>query len=663
MLWGVIDSWLINQQQQLNGDRGYLAAFIFGPLTALILFGIHRLILKTRMMLRGDSHQWNIFADLLPWFVWVAVGLATWSVNEWYHPRPLSMTSPWDWMASLLCVFVLGAITLHLLSSIQTLILKKTMFELPSFVWGVVVVGVFAWFCNQRLMPSPWEDALFSSLCGAVFYGGCFFYLWRERQSPYLAVISVGITTGLVCGFIGGVVGTALILSDTYSPDNMGLFRLELYGIGGIGLALCFGYLSVTEFSFYVRNYIWINYIFWIVILSSVCLIALGSSAIPVKPNNSWSTTWFWSVPITGASVGFCGVLIFFAQNAYIRLKNQDNARWISLDLWWYRRRLTEWNPFWFTALVGIPLLSIFLMSVPAVKDLQMIQQVFAEEGSKEFRSRIELLDPACMALKQFDLEAEQSPYWKKSDELFAKWKILDDRITPQTEGQQVLSKAIQIEIEENKKGLLSFLERHLLSFKERQLLQERVNSSWKDGPLFKQMEQKISDLQAARDAAFSKLMAYIWNQCSLGLGVGLVVDVMLLVGVAAWLNIRRSSKFPSSNYSAHTNKIILIMALVVVVLVVVCVKLLQDKREMSTQYADQQQAQGLSMSDRIALDGLAQMDRNQQQREQIEPSYPVKTPIHNTDFTPYIDAQNRRRQDLLDKQEERLRSEMPWRR
>ena len=104
-------------------------------------------------------------------------------------------------------------------------------------------------------------------------------------------------------------------------------------------------------------------------------------------------------------------------------------------------------------------------------------------------------------------------------------------------------------------------------------------------------------------------------------------------------------------------------MALVVVVLVVVCVKLLQDKREMSTQYADQQQAQGLSMSDRIALDGLAQMDRNQQQREQIEPSYPVKTPIHNTDFTPYIDAQNRRRQDLLDKQEERLRSEMPWRR
>ena len=118
-----------------------------------------------------------------------------------------------------------------------------------------------------------------------------------------------------------------------------------------------------------------------------------------------------------------------------------------------------------------------------------------------------------------------------------------------------------------------------------------------------------------------------------------------------------------STNYSAHTNKIILAMALLVVVLVVVCVKLLQDKREMSTQYADQQQAQGLSMSDRIALDGLAQMDRNQQQREQIEPSYPVKTPIHNTDFTPYIDAQNRRRQDLLDKQEERLRSEMPWRR
>lgn len=118
----------------------------------------------------------------------------------------------------------------------------------------------------------------------------------------------------------------------------------------------------------------------------------------------------------------------------------------------------------------------------------------------------------------------------------------------------------------------------------------------------------------------------------------------------------------PSTNYSAHTNKIILVMALLVVVLVVVCVKLLQDKREMSTQYADQQQAQGLSMSDRIALEGLAQMDRNEQQREQIEPSYPV-TPIHNTDFTPYIDAQNHRRQDLLDKQEDRLRSEMPWRR
>jgi len=118
----------------------------------------------------------------------------------------------------------------------------------------------------------------------------------------------------------------------------------------------------------------------------------------------------------------------------------------------------------------------------------------------------------------------------------------------------------------------------------------------------------------------------------------------------------------PSIGFSAHTNKIILAMAFVVVVLVVVCVKLLQDKRELSTQYADQQQAQGLSMSDRIALDGLAQMDRNQQQREQIEPSYPV-TPIHKTDWTPYIDAQNRRRQDLLDKQEDRLRSEMPWRR
>ena len=117
-----------------------------------------------------------------------------------------------------------------------------------------------------------------------------------------------------------------------------------------------------------------------------------------------------------------------------------------------------------------------------------------------------------------------------------------------------------------------------------------------------------------------------------------------------------------STNYSANTNKIILAMALLVVVLVVVCVKLLQDKREMSTQYADQQQAQGLSMSDRIALERLAQMDRNEQQREQIEPSYPV-TSIHKTDWTPYIDEHNRRRQDLLDKQEDRLRSEMPWRR
>ena len=117
-----------------------------------------------------------------------------------------------------------------------------------------------------------------------------------------------------------------------------------------------------------------------------------------------------------------------------------------------------------------------------------------------------------------------------------------------------------------------------------------------------------------------------------------------------------------STNYSAHTNKIILVMALVVVVLVVVCVKLLQDKREMSTQYADQQQAQGLSMSDRIALERLAQMDRNEQQREQIEPSYPV-TSIPKTDWTPYIDEINRHRQDLLDKQEDRLRSEMPWRR
>ena len=117
-----------------------------------------------------------------------------------------------------------------------------------------------------------------------------------------------------------------------------------------------------------------------------------------------------------------------------------------------------------------------------------------------------------------------------------------------------------------------------------------------------------------------------------------------------------------STNYSANTNKIILAMALLVVVLVVVCVKLLQDKREMSTHYSDQQQAPGLSMSDRIALEGLAQMDRNQQQREQTEPSYPV-TPIHKTDWTPYIDEINRHRQDLLDKQEERLRSEMPWRR
>ena len=509
VLWGVIDSWLINQQQQLNGDRGYLAAFIFGPLTALILFGIHRLILKTKMMLSGDSHQWNIFADLLPWFVWVAVGLATWSVNEWYHPRPLSMTSPWDWMASLVVVGL---------------------------------VGWLGWVCIN----------LFSASYSALYV----FLNWlRTSQPPYLALISVGITIGLVCGFIGGVVGTALILSKISSIDR------SISSVVFLGSFL--GMLSI--FVLLSRDFkdirYWVRYSLWGVWLTSVFLMRLVWSDIPFNEQFWWQTTWFWSVPITGASVGLLGVLIFFNARSIelktaskdefmffeqnpgdIRLKNQDNARCISLHLWWYRRRLTEWNPFWFTALVGIPLLSLFLISVPAVKELQMIQQVFAEEGSSEYRSRIELLDPAGMARKQFELEREQSPDWKKKEELYAKWNILEPGVTPQTEGQQLLCQALNKEIDE-----IYSKNRGVWYGKQWDLLQERVTSSWEDGPLSKQFEQKKSDRQAAIDAAFSKLMAYIWNQCSLGLGVGLVVDVMLLVGVAAWLNIRRSSKFPSS--------------------------------------------------------------------------------------------------------------------
>ena len=645
VLWGVIDSWLINQQQQLNGNPGFIFAFIFGPLTALILFGIHTwiqtLILKTKMMLRGDSHQWNIFADLLPWFVWVAVGLATWSVNEWYHPRPLSMTSPWDWMASLLCVFVLGAITLQLLSSIQTLILKKTMFELPWFVWGVVVVGLaITWGVSQWSHPrplsmtSPWWMAsliwvfvggvitlwllsliqtltlktkmMFGSswfVCAAVglaitwgvsqWFGAlnpppkhlvalfseylidlylaccCLWFLnlvlgwWRTHQPPFLALASVGIATGLGCGFIGGVFGTAYILSNRIPMD--GFLGLKISSFNEVMLIGSFlGMLSI--FVLLIPDFkdirYWVRYSLWGVWLTSVFLMLLAWSGGRFNMQSWWETPWFWSVPITGASVGLLGVLIFinarsielktaskdefmfFEQNpGDIRLKNQDNARCISLHLWWYRRRLTEWNPFWFTALVGIPLLSLFLISVPAVKDLQTIQQVFAEDGSFEYRSRIELLDPACMALKQFELEREQSPDWKKMKELDAKERILEPSfIPPQTEGQMLLCQALRKEIDE-----IISKNRGVWYGKQRDLLEERVNSSWEDGPLSKQFEQKKSDLQAAKDAAFSKLMAYIWNQCFLALGVGLVVDVMLLVGVAAWLNIRRSSKFPSS--------------------------------------------------------------------------------------------------------------------
>ena len=559
VLWGVIDSWLLNQRHpgivlgNQNGNGNSI--FILGPLTALTLFGIHRLILKTKMMLRGDSHQWNIFADLLPWFVWVAVGLATWGVNEWYHPRPLSMTSPWDWMASLLCVFVLGVLTLCLLSEIQKLILKrKMMFELPWFVWVVVALVGYIWLIVNQKSDEPIRLVIlfFSlSLLGICFVKGVLGW-WRTHQPPFLALASVGIATGLGCGFIGGVFGTAFILSEwDYGP-----FEYLFIGflVSSVGLLV-----PCLESKFYVRNYIWIRYSFWAVMLSSVFLFVLMAPVYHFRIDSYWQTPpWFWSVPITGASVGLLGVLIFFnarsinlktaskdefmffEQNpCHIRLKNQDNARCISLHLWWYRRRLTEWNPFWFTALVGIPLLSLFLISVPAVKDLQMIQQVFAEEGRLDYMSRIDSLDPAGMALKQCLLEREQSPDWKKREELFAFKKIVGHSFTPQTEGQLLLCQALNKEMDE-----ISSKNSDLWSCEQQWDL---LRSSIKDGPLSKQYEQKTSDLQAAKDAAFSKLMAYIWNQCSLGLGVGLVVDVMLLVGVAAWLNIMRSSKFPSS--------------------------------------------------------------------------------------------------------------------
>ena len=433
---------------------------------------------------------WNSVAGCFPLFGWAAVGLAAWGGNEWFISRTLFMTSPGDLMSAL------------------------------------VVVGWLGWGCIYLFL---------------VLY---VFLNWlRTRQPPYLALISVGIATGLVCGFIGGVVGTAYMLFCRIPQDSIGYF-IGPFGVLLLGGMFWRGFISESSASrkLFVRN-IWIVYSLWVVMLSSVFLFVLPL----LFPFYSWgwSTTWIWSAPITGASLGFLGVLIFFWEQSVgdIGLKNQDNARWISRHLWWYRRRLTEWNPFWFTALVVIPLLSIFLMSVPAVKDLQMIQQVFAEEGSKEYRSRIELLDPACMALKQFELEREQSPEWKKQEELYAKWKIIDSGlIPPQTEGQQLLCQALQKEIDE-----IYSKNRGVWYGKQWDLLQERVNSSWEDGSLFKQMEQKKSDHQAATDAAFSKLMAYIWNQCSLGLGVGLVVDVMLLVGVAAWLNIMRSSKFPSS--------------------------------------------------------------------------------------------------------------------
>jgi hypothetical protein len=494
VLWGVIDSWLLNQRHPgiELGNRNTIL-FILGPLTALTLFGIHWLILKTKIMLREDSHTSDIFADLLPWFVWVAVGLATWGVNEWFFSRPLSMTSPWDWMSSL------------------------------------VVVGCYGWL--------GWVCInLFSASYSALYV----FLNWlRTSQPPYLALISVGIATGLVCGFIGGVVGTVYMLSVSLPRNSMLLDIGPPFGIMGAFFLRCFISESSALRKLFVRN-IWIVYSLWVVMLSSVFL-----GLLPILSPfyfGGWDTTWIWSAPITGASLGLLGVLIFFLEQSVgdIGLKNQDNARWLSRQSWWYRRRLTEWNPFWFTALVVIPLLSIFLMSVPAVKDLQMIQQVFAEEGSEEYMSRMKLLDPACMALKQFELEIEQSPDWKKMNELEAKANILFNHVTPMTEGQLLLYEALQKEIFE-----IMSKNSELWSGKRRQLMQ--LFPPYEDGPLFKQMEQKKSDHQAATDAAFSKLMAYIWNQCSLGLGVGLVVDVMLLVGVAAWLNIRRSSKFPSS--------------------------------------------------------------------------------------------------------------------
>ena len=496
-LGSVIVIWMIGgllNQRQAYGYIGYWFVFIIFPLTVLTLRGIHLTILKRKMMLRGDSHARNIFADLLPWFVWAAVGLATWGVNEWFNSRPLSMTSPWDWMSSLVVVVCYGWI-------------------------GLAQVCIFLFLVLYKFLN------------------------WlRTRQPPYLALISVGIATGLVCGFIGGVVGTAYMLFWRFPQDSTGYFMgpLGVLLLGGVLLRFSFSEASAFR-KLFVRN-IWFVYSLWVVMLSSVFLFVLPL-LFPFY-SGGWDTTWIWSAPITGASLGFLGVLIIFWEQSVgdIGLKNQDNARWISRHLWWYRRRLTEWNPFWFTALVVIPLLSIFLMSVPAVKDLQMIQQVFAEEGSKEYRSRIELLDPACMALKQFELEKEQSPDWKKMTELEAKERILWIPFTPMTESQLRLYEALHKEIIE----ILS-KNRGVWYGKQWDLLQERVNSSWEDGSLFKQMEQKKSDHQAAKDAAFSKLMAYIWNQCSLGLGVGLVVDVMLLVGVAAWLNIRRSSKFPSS--------------------------------------------------------------------------------------------------------------------
>ena len=107
VIWFWLSGALLNQRQAY-GYIGYWFVFIIFPLTVLILFGIHRTILKRKMMLMGDSRARNIFADLLPWFVWAAVGLATWGVNEWFNSRPLSMTSPWDWMSSLVVVCWVG---------------------------------------------------------------------------------------------------------------------------------------------------------------------------------------------------------------------------------------------------------------------------------------------------------------------------------------------------------------------------------------------------------------------------------------------------------------------------------------------------------------------------------------------------------------------------